>query len=95
LKIAQFLEKVAKTVAKPRNVKISTAKLNLKFQNICIKPLLKFKITYNKPCFETAYSGLKIIILFIVKSSPKSIFGLLKFPKNAIKLAKNCPFGSP
>jgi hypothetical protein len=74
LKIAQFLEKVAKIVAKPRNVKISTAKLNLKFQNICIKPLLKFKITYNKPCFETAHSDFKIIVLDS-KKLPKNTFG--------------------
>jgi hypothetical protein len=41
----QFLEKVAKTVAEPKNAKISTSKMNLKVQNIYIKPLLKHKNT--------------------------------------------------
>ncbi len=39
-KINQFEEKVAQTVAKPRNAKISSSKLNLKIQNINIRPLL-------------------------------------------------------
>jgi hypothetical protein len=34
-------EKVAQTVAAPKNAKIFTTKLNLKIQNIYIKPLLK------------------------------------------------------
>jgi hypothetical protein len=37
-KIAQILEKVPKTVAKPKSAKISTSKLNLKVQNIFLKP---------------------------------------------------------
>jgi hypothetical protein len=41
----QILEKVAQTIAKSRNAKISSSKLNLKVQNIFIKPpskLLKY-----------------------------------------------------
>jgi hypothetical protein len=50
---AQILVKVAQTVAK-----ISSSKLNLKVQNIYIKPLLKLKNTCkNKPYFKTAYVG--------------------------------------
>ncbi len=37
-KFAQFLEKVAKTIAKP---KISSSKVHLKVQHIYINPLLK------------------------------------------------------
>jgi hypothetical protein len=54
-KNAQNLEKVAKTVAKPKLLKKSTLKLNLKVQSIFIKPLLKTKTSYNKPDFEIAY----------------------------------------
>ncbi len=54
-KFAQISEKVAKTVAKSPNDKISTSELDLKVQNIYIKPLLKPKNTYNKPFFETAH----------------------------------------
>jgi hypothetical protein len=32
-------------------------KLDLKVQNIYLKPHLKRENTYNKPCFETAYLG--------------------------------------
>ncbi len=42
-KIGLNFGKVAKTVAKPTIAKISTSKLNLKVQNIYIKPLLKPK----------------------------------------------------
>ena len=56
-KICLILEKVAKTVAKAKVANISTSKLNLKAQNIYIKPLLKPKNTCNKPYFETAYLG--------------------------------------
>jgi hypothetical protein len=49
-KIAQILDKVAKTVAKPKNAKTSS-KLNLKAQDICIKPLLNFKIPKNRQYF--------------------------------------------
>jgi hypothetical protein len=56
-KNAQILEKVAKTVTKPKIAKISTTKLNLKVQNIYIKQLLKPKNTCNKPYFNTADLG--------------------------------------
>jgi len=39
-KTCPIFQKVAKTVVKPR-AKISTSKLNLRVQNIYIKPLLK------------------------------------------------------
>ena len=58
-----IFQKVAKTVSKPKNAKISTTKLNLKAQNINNKPLLKPKNTYNKLCFETAYLGENVINL--------------------------------
>jgi hypothetical protein len=50
-KIVQILEKVAKTIAKPKNTKISSPKINLKVQNIYIELLLNSKNTYNKPYF--------------------------------------------
>jgi hypothetical protein len=50
-------EKVAKSVAKWKYSKISTSKLNLKVQNIYIKPLSKLKNTTSKTSFETAYLG--------------------------------------
>ncbi len=37
--------------------------LDLKAQNIYIKPLLKLKNAYNQLCFETAYSGENVINL--------------------------------
>jgi hypothetical protein len=40
-KIAQILEKVAKTVAKPKNAKILTSKFKLTVQKIYDNPLLK------------------------------------------------------
>ncbi len=46
------LEKVAKTI-----VGTKIWKLYLKVQNISIKPLLKPKKNYNKPCFETTLLG--------------------------------------
>jgi hypothetical protein len=45
------LEKEAKAVAKSKNAKISLSKLNLKVQNIYIKPLLNSCNTNNKPYF--------------------------------------------
>jgi len=39
-KIAQTLDKVAKTVAKQKIANISTSKLNLKVKDIYINPLL-------------------------------------------------------
>jgi hypothetical protein len=47
-KIAQFKEK---SIGKQLPSK--------KSKNICIKPFLKSKYTYNKPRFETAYLGEK------------------------------------
>jgi hypothetical protein len=41
-KITKILEKEAQTVAKPKNARILASKLNLKVQNIYIKPLLKY-----------------------------------------------------
>jgi hypothetical protein len=40
-KIAQLCKKVAKIITEPTYAKISTPKLNLKVQNIYIRPLLK------------------------------------------------------
>jgi hypothetical protein len=54
-KICLILEKVSKTVALTKVANISTSKLNLKAQNIYIKPLLKPNDTCNKPYFKTAY----------------------------------------
>ncbi len=47
-KNAQMLEKVAKTVAKPKNAKIFLTKLNLKVQNIYTLFLLISFNTFNK-----------------------------------------------
>jgi len=68
---------ISQQVAKWKKAKISTTKINLKTQNIYIKPLLKTSNAYNKPCLETAYLGENVINL--LKSSPKSrhYFGLL------------------
>ncbi len=55
-KFVQFLEKkIAKTVAKPANPKIFSSMLNIKTQNTYVQAPLKLKISYNKPCFKTAY----------------------------------------
>jgi len=50
-KSSLIFEKVAKTVAAPKNAKISASKLILKVQNIYIKLLLKPKNTHSKSCF--------------------------------------------
>ncbi len=55
--IRQNLQRIAQKVAKSKKAKISPTKFNLKTQNMYIKLFLKPKKTYNKPCFETAYSG--------------------------------------
>jgi hypothetical protein len=47
--MAQIFVKEAKIVVKPKIAKISTSKLNLKAQNICIKPLLKPKEPPTNP----------------------------------------------
>jgi hypothetical protein len=78
-------------------------KLNLKTQNIYIKPLLKPKNTYNKPCFETGYLGKNVINLHLQKVSPKVaiILGYCILsknhnkPPNVAQLANNCPILSP
>jgi hypothetical protein len=61
-KFAQFFKKVAPKVSKAKKAKISTTELNLKAQNIYIKPLFK-TYTYSKPCFETTYLGESVINL--------------------------------
>jgi hypothetical protein len=43
-----------------QNRKICTSKINLKVQNINIKPLLKTENAYNKPFFEAAYFGVNV-----------------------------------
>jgi len=50
-KIAQIMEKEAQTVAKPKNIKISSSKVNMKVPNIFIKPLLNSQNTNNKSKF--------------------------------------------
>jgi hypothetical protein len=62
---------IAQQVAKWKKAKISTTKINLKAQNIYIKPLLKTSNTYNKPCLETAYLGENEINLLKQKVVPK------------------------
>jgi hypothetical protein len=59
-----IFQKVAQKVSKAKKARISTTKLNLKARKIYTKPLLKPKNTHNKPCFETAYLGVKVINLF-------------------------------
>jgi hypothetical protein len=51
------LEKWPKQLPNQKKAKKSTSKLNLKVQNIYIKPLLKHSNVYNAPCFETAHLG--------------------------------------
>jgi hypothetical protein len=82
-----------------KKAKISTTKLNLKTQNIYIKPLLKPLNTYNKLCFETAYFGKNVINLLKQKVAKKVaiILGYFIFSKNhneppkEAQLAKNHP----
>jgi hypothetical protein len=81
----------------------STTELNLKTQNIYIKPLLKPLNTYSKPCFETACLGKYLINLLKQKVAPKVaiILGYFIFSKNhneppkVAQLAKNYPIWSP
>jgi hypothetical protein len=78
------LRKLAKTVAKPKIAKISTSKLNLKVQNIYIKPLLKPKYTWNKPYFKTDYLGENVKKLLKQKGAQNvAIFGLLNLFKKS------------
>jgi hypothetical protein len=46
------LEKVAKTVAEPKNAKISTSELKLKVQNIPFKPLFNLNIPSANHIFK-------------------------------------------
>jgi len=73
-----------------KNAKISTTKLNLKAQNIYIKPLLKPSNTCNKPCSETAYLGENVINLLQQKVAQiVSIFwGYFTFSKTIMSLQK-------
>jgi hypothetical protein len=50
-KIAQILGKVAKTIAKLKNAKVFSSKLNWKVQNVFINPLLNSLNTCNKRYF--------------------------------------------
>jgi hypothetical protein len=50
-----FLKSSQNTVVKSKNAKFFTSNLNLKIQNIYIKPLLKLLNAYNILCFETAH----------------------------------------
>jgi len=59
-KIAKFLKKVAKTVAKQKKAKIFTFKLNLNVQNIYVNPLFKPSNTYYRPSFEPANLGANV-----------------------------------
>jgi hypothetical protein len=58
-----IFQKVAQKASKATKAKISTTKINLKAQNIYIKPLLKPKSTCNKPCFKIAYLSENVINL--------------------------------
>ncbi len=55
--ICQNFGKSSQTVAKPKSAKISTLNLNLKVQNIYIKPLFKPKNTGNKHYFKIVHLG--------------------------------------
>jgi hypothetical protein len=50
-KFVQILEKVAKTIAKPKNAKVFSSKLNFKVPKVFAKPLLNSLDTYNKQYF--------------------------------------------
>jgi hypothetical protein len=97
------LENVAKTVAKPKIAKRFTSKLNLRVQNIYIKPLLKPKNTCNKLYFETNYFGENVKKLLKQKVAKNVTISLGYFiiskshiwhPKEA-QLAKNWLICSP
>jgi hypothetical protein len=68
-----------------KKAKISSTKLNLKTQNI-----------YIKPCFKTTYLDKNAINLLKQKVA---ILGLFHFvnhePPKVAQLAKNCPIWSP
>ena len=101
-KKAKILEKVAKTVSKPKGTKIFTPKPNLKVQNIYNKPLVKPQNTYNKLCFETSYLGENVKnCLNQIRPKCCDLFGLLHDPKSrnwhaeVAQLAKIAQSGHP
>ncbi len=55
-KLPNFFFKSSQNNSQAKNVKI-TRKLNLKVQNLYIKPLLKPQNTNDKSCFEAVCSG--------------------------------------
>ncbi len=102
LKNRQIFQRMAKKLPSQKRAKISTTKLNLKTQNIYIKPLLKPYNTYNKPCFETAYLGKNVNLLKQkVAQKVTIILGSFIFSNNhndspkVAQLAKNRPIWSP
>ncbi len=64
----------------------------LKAQNIYIKPFLKHKNTYNKPCFETAYLGENLLQHKVAQNIAISL-GYFIFSKNDNEPPKVCPIG--
>ncbi len=93
-KLPIFL-KIAQRSCRVKKAKISATKLNLKTQNIYIKPLLKLWNTYNKPCVKTAYLGENVINL--LKQKVAIILGYFILSKNhnetpkVAQLAKKSP----
>jgi hypothetical protein len=75
----------------------------LKAQNIYIKPLLKLRNTYNKPCFEAAYLGENVINMLHQKVAQNITIslGYFIFSKNhnespkVAQLVKICQIMSP
>jgi hypothetical protein len=75
----------------------------LKAQNIYIKPLLKPKNSYNKPCFETAYLGESVINSLQQKVAQNITISLGYFifsknhngPPKVAQLVKHHPIWSP
>jgi hypothetical protein len=101
-KSPNFLKSSLKSL-QGKKAKISATKLNLKAQNIYIKPLLKLRNTYNKRCFEAAYLGENVINLLQQKVA-KNItiyLGYFTFSKNhnespkVAQLVKICQIMSP
>jgi hypothetical protein len=86
-----------------KKAEISTTKLNLKAQNIYIKPLLKHKNTYNKPCFGSANFGENVVNLLQQKVAQNCVISLGFFifsknhnePPKVDQLAKNRLIWSP
>jgi hypothetical protein len=82
---------------------VSTAKLNLKAQNIYIKPLLKPSNTYNKRVLKLLIQVKNVINLLKQKvaNNVTISLGYLIFskkhnePPKVAQLTKNCPIWSP